>query len=99
MRTTDNRFMPSYTIGLRGSKGLNDDEMGSVSSDDSSVSAESVSNPEYGAGLYATSTNKAQTQASVTSTKKKHSQTPQEVIDEFWAKFNSKAPGRGMWLK
>jgi hypothetical protein len=26
---------------------------------------------------------------------KKKSQSPQETIDEFWAKFNSKTPGKG----
>jgi hypothetical protein len=24
-------------------------------------------------------------------------QTPQQAIDEFWAKFSSKTPGKGQW--
>lgn len=26
---------------------------------------------------------------------KKKQQSPQEAIDEFWSKFNTKAPGKG----
>lgn len=29
--------------------------------------------------------------------KKPKQQTPQQAIDEFWAKFTTKAPGKGMW--
>lgn len=33
--------------------------------------------------------------ASTTTTKKSKKQAPQEIIDEFWTKFNTKTPGRG----
>jgi len=29
--------------------------------------------------------------------KKNKDQTPQQIIDEFWAKFTTKAPGKGSW--
>lgn len=30
-----------------------------------------------------------------TTTKKAKKQAPQEIIDEFWTKFNTKTPGKG----
>lgn len=33
---------------------------------------------------------------STTATKKSKKQAPQEIIDEFWTKFNTKTPGKGM---
>jgi hypothetical protein len=30
--------------------------------------------------------------------KKNKLQTPQEAIDEFWSKFTTKAPGKGLYL-
>lgn len=29
--------------------------------------------------------------------KKNKKQTPQQAIDEFWAKFTTKTPGKGSW--
>jgi hypothetical protein len=81
-------FMLSYINRL---KGLNGDEMdsGTTSSDSSSNSSQdSRGDPKNGAILY----------VPALSAKKKKHQSPQEAIDEFWSKFNSRTPGRGMRL-
>ncbi|KAJ2977088.1 hypothetical protein NUW58_g7917 [Xylaria curta] len=31
--------------------------------------------------------------------KAKLDQTPQQAIDEFWTKFTTKAPGKGLWSR
>ena len=70
---------------IHGLKGENDNEVVSVAESAAASNPASLGNPKDGAIIY----------MPAPSSKKKKHQSPQEAIDEFWAKFNSKTPGRG----
>lgn len=76
--------MLSYIHGLRGS---NNDEMEQLGSDAASTSPGSVGNPKDGGAII---------YVPASPSKSKKHQSPQDAIDEFWEKFNSKNPGQGV---
>jgi hypothetical protein len=70
-------------------QGLKGDGVGSHASSSAPSShsgRESLGNPKGDAILF----------VPATPAKKKKHLSPQQAIDEFWGKFNSKTPGRGM---
>jgi hypothetical protein len=71
---------------IRGIRGEKDEEEASVAESAAGSNPASLgNNPKDGAIIY----------VPAPSTKKKKHQSPQEAIDDFWAKFNTKTPGRG----
>jgi hypothetical protein len=81
--TTSNISMMSH---IRGLKDPNDDELESIAGSLASFAPGTLGNPKDGAIIY----------VPPTLAKEKKHQSPQDAIDEFWEKFNSKTPGRGV---